>query len=156
MPRSAGPSRLAAFVVVFWISSSGVLAGLSLWPVPRRVAPEWAIRVTQSDGAPAVGVVVREISEDYSVEVDETLVAKRTDGTGLVVFEPRVLRTSRLRLFLHGTSNLLHEGLGASFGPRCYATISGGRSLELPPAEDGGTARSEVHLERAYSPAGGW
>src|SRR5262249_61733020 len=117
---------------VIILTLAGIAALFLLWPHERPVAPRWEVRVRTSDGKPAVGVWVWEFSQDYSAELDGLLVDKRTDDTGLVVFNPRMLHVSHLSLALHVVFAVARSGFHAGFGPQCYGGIVRAPLSNLP------------------------
>jgi hypothetical protein len=105
-----------------------VLLGLTiligvLWPWSELVLPEWSVTVTTRAGTPVSGVPILQAWQHQSVEADSHTDVRTTNEAGRVVFPPRYVTMSALRLGLGAVAAVLRSAHEASLGPFGHVMI---------------------------------
>src|SRR5215469_3601311 len=98
-------------------------AGFFLWlfPVSLLAAPEWKVTVVDENGKPVQGMTVREIWQNYSVEVEGHEMDRQTDANGQVSFPAHRADYSLLSQIAGSLSAIVRFNVHASYGP--HATV---------------------------------
>lgn len=93
-----------------------LLGVVSLYPFESTVVPSQNILVVSEDWRPIQGAAVRQSWQQYSLESRGHEQDLRTDQNGRVTFPRRTIRASVLMRIVHPISNILTQGIHASFG----------------------------------------
>lgn len=101
----------------------GCLAITGLVPRDIVVVPRWQISVTHLDGSARPGQQVTLWWTHYSLPDPPRFEQRRTDPSGEVHFEARVLRLSRAAELAGALKALKASGIHASFGPSAWAVV---------------------------------
>jgi hypothetical protein len=97
---------------------------LLLIPTPYLASPEWTVAVTDQDGHPLQGMLVRLDYENYSVENTSHELERYTDASGRAVF-PQQKRFALLASRCYFTTLSAMALAHASFGPSAYLNVFG-------------------------------
>lgn len=134
-----------------------VLVGLA-WPWTERVLPEWTVTVTTTDGKPVSGVPVLQAWQQQTVEADSHTDLRATNDAGEVVFPPRNIKVSAVRLGIGAVAAVLRSAHEASFGPFGHVIIgvdgqrSGcGRLVYRPRHPETERLKSECTVSEGFS-----
>jgi hypothetical protein len=84
--------------------------------IESTVVPAWSIQVTDQQGNPIQGALVRQIWQNYSIEDQGHEQDLRSDNNGQVSFPRRTIRASIFTRTIHPILNALQQGVHASFG----------------------------------------
>jgi hypothetical protein len=111
--------------IVFSVGVALALASavffLWLFPVSLLAAPEWEVTVVDENGKPVHGMTVREIWQNYSVEVEGHEMDRQTDANGQVSFPAHRAEYSLLSQIAGSLSGIVRFIVHASYGP--HATV---------------------------------
>ncbi|HZQ18063.1 MAG TPA: hypothetical protein VFA90_05025 [Terriglobales bacterium] len=111
-------SKLFSVVVVMLLAA--------FIPLPQTVAPDWIITTLDAHHKPLMGVTVREVWQQYSLEHMSHEEDRLTDSTGKVRFPRRQYWTSIGVRFLGCVRQVSSYGAHASCGPHPYLVAFGG------------------------------
>lgn len=106
------------------IAAAVVLASV-LIPVPRTVAPDWTITTLDAARRPLIGITVREVWQQYSVEDSSHEEDRLTDIRGAVHFPRRTEWTSIAARIFGCLRQISSAGVHASCGPHSYLVAFG-------------------------------
>lgn len=138
-----------------WIWAVVLALAACVVPWPKTVAPEWEIRVVDSHGIPARGVLVRESSRDFTLERRDRERDLVTDSNGVVRFERRTVWASAAAYAYGIVRALIQGGADASFGVavRAYIVRDDSAQWVKPPAgERDAAVQTQVILEQRPGP----
>jgi hypothetical protein len=93
---------------------------VSLVPISHTVAPVCNVTVVDQSGETQAGILVREVWQNYTLELSGHEEDKRTDGTGVAFFPRRTMWRPYIAVGYGTLRNILSQGVHASFGPRAY------------------------------------
>src|SRR5947209_4423183 len=94
-------------------------------PLPRIVAPDWTITTLDPARRPLIGITVREVWQQYSVEDSSHEEDRLTDINGEVNFPRRTYWTSIGGRFFGCTRQIISAGVHASCGPHSFLVAFG-------------------------------
>jgi len=102
------------------------LITLSVVPIPQTTILAWTAQVVNESGIPQVGVTIREVWQNYTLETTNHEQALTTGENGIVVFPRRVLWRPLLMNASGFIRRAFSAGARASFGPVAYLIASRG------------------------------
>jgi hypothetical protein len=94
-------------------------------PLPQTVAPDWMITTLDAARRPLVGVTVREVWQQYSLENSSHEEDRLTDNSGKVRFPRRTYWTSIAGRIGGCMFQIISGGVHASCGPNSYLVAVG-------------------------------
>jgi len=96
-----------------------------LIPVPRTVAPDWTITTLDAARRPLIGITVREVWQQYSLEDSSHEEDRLTNIRGEVHFPRRTEWTSIAGRIFGCLRQISGAGVHASCGPHSYLVAFG-------------------------------
>jgi hypothetical protein len=104
----------------------GAIALVSvLIPIPQIVAPDWTITTLNASGRPLMGITVREVWQQYSLEISSHEEDRLTDIKGEVHFPRRTQWTSIAGRLFGCARQISDTGVHVSCGPHSYLVAFG-------------------------------
>ena len=126
------PVRLIRKLLVALLTLAAI-AGL--YPVSYSVCPTWNVTVLDETGTPLAGMTVRRSCNDYSAGIHREE-DRRTDQHGRASFHAQRVRVPTLIRWAGNVSNVVTQGVHASFG--CYSYVFAfGAGRQGSPVRDG-------------------
>lgn len=94
-------------------------------PLPQTVAPAWTIDTLDAARRPLVGITVREVWQQYSLEDSSHEEDRLTDAHGKVQFPRRTYSASIGSRFLGCVGQVASGGVHGSCGPHSFLVAFG-------------------------------
>jgi hypothetical protein len=126
MPRKTKHSALLKVSLAVGV----ILLAALLISTESLVVPTWSVEVIDINGKPIEGINVRQVWQDYSVELQSHEEVIVTGKNGKASFPERKVAASTLARILGPIGNVLNTGVHASFGPSSWLIVWGKDDLE--------------------------